>query len=118
MLRPYKQAERDHIARMVRAAAFALRPDLVALGYDFGADHTGDACINFKLVISDKVAYAGPSPGKGLPLELDFARLRHLEDSIRRIVEPDEYGLESYFSVRSKREFDSRKDPDWKMEAA
>ena len=109
MLRPYKQSERDHIERMVRAAAFALKPDLVALRYDLIEDHSGEPAIDFKLVIADRLAYP----------TLDFERVRHLEDAIRAIVEPEEYALLGYFSVRSKREVSERpNDPQWKMEAA
>jgi len=90
-----RKAERSHIEDMVKAAAFALQPDLVEIRHEFQDDCTGDPSIFFTLVVADKIV-VGRYPS--------FERVRWMEEVVRRIVEPDEYGLNSYFTCRSKSE--------------
>jgi len=102
MLRPYKTEERDHIQRMVNAAAFALQPDVVQIAYNFGEDHSEQPCINFHIVVQDRVVKND-----------NFDRWRHIEKAVELIVEPDEYGLMAYYNVRTKSEHTKRPDPHW-----
>lgn len=116
MMKPYKRSERDRIDRMVRTAAFALKPDLVFLRYDFIEDHTGEDAIAFKMVITNEIAtdLSESCRTKSSPVCSGFRRIQHLETAIRAIVEPEEYGLLSYFNVRSESEWRKTDDPAWR----
>lgn len=104
-MRPYKQCERDRIARMVKAAAYALRPDLEYLFYALEEDHSGEPAIFFRMVLSDRLGDCSRRQ--------HFDRIREMEESIRMIVEPEEYGLHSYFNLRSLSACRKVKDREW-----
>ncbi len=101
-----KKAERQHLDDMVEAAAFALQPDLIELKYRLGEDHAGDPCIEFDLVVAD--AAVKVEKVEGGRDSFDFDRYHHLEEAIRRIVEPHEYGLCAYFSLKLKSELEKK----------
>jgi len=90
-----RKAERAHIEDMVKAAAFALQPDLVELRHEIRDDWSGDPSIFFTLVVGIRLS-AGRNPS--------FDRVVHMEEAIRLIVEPQEYGLNPYFSCHSNLE--------------
>jgi len=97
MLRPYKQSERDHIDRMVKAAMMALKlAGLVYMNYEITEDHSGEPCINFYVTVEDSVIKRGK--------QSNFEIYQQMEKAVRAIVEPEEYGLQAYFSVRLKSE--------------
>ena len=84
-----KKAERQHIEDMVRAAEFALRPSgLISLSYKFDRDWTDDEGIFFECFIADAVGQE----------HVLLETTKRISEAVRRIVEPDEYGLLSYFN--------------------
>ncbi len=87
-----KKAERRHIEDMVKAALFALSPDLISLEFNITEDHSGDPAIFFSMVVADGIATG------------DFSRVFRMQNAIDMIVEPEEYGLQSYHNIRSKAE--------------
>ncbi len=97
MLRNLKKAEYQHIMDMVAAALFALGPaGLVSASFTLADDWSGQSAINFLCTLEDVFFVGGKFPGDVM---------RHIEESIRRIVEPEEYSLLAYFNWRSEKEW-------------
>jgi hypothetical protein len=92
------------IAKALKRAERALAPDVVRIRYTLGDDWTGDPSIYFKVVITDKAASQESKLGE---------ITRHIINTVRDKVKPEDFGLNSFFNFRSLSEHNELNDPAW-----
>jgi hypothetical protein len=91
------------IAAGVERARAALAPDVIRSRYTFADDWTGDPSIFFRIVLSDD---ASRKARLGETAE-------RVEGVIRNEVDPEEFGLHSYFNYRIVSELAELPEPAW-----
>ena len=88
-----------------------LKPDVVKIGYEITEDHTGDPCINFRVLLTDEAArYVEGDDNSPL-----FLNARRAEDVLREKTHADDCdcGLFSYFNFRSVSEQEELGEASW-----
>jgi len=91
------------IAASVQRAQAALAPDVVRIRYSFADDWTGDPSIFFRVVLTDEAFH------RGRPSEM----AERVSTTVRSEVDPDQFGLHSYFNYRIVSELAERPEPSW-----
>lgn len=91
------------IAAGVQRAQAALAPDVVRIRYSFADDWTGDPSIFFRIVLTDEAFHRA---------RLSEA-VERVIDTVRTEVDPDQFGLHSYFNFRIVSELAERPEPSW-----
>jgi hypothetical protein len=90
--------------RQFLKAARKLGPDVVHINYSLGEDWTGEPSINFRVVLTNEAS----NPERLLGVA------NRVKKALRDKLQPeDNWGLNSYFSFRSKAEQDELNDPVW-----
>ena len=94
------QAELD---QAIRRAEDALRADVVHIRYGLREDWSGSGAVFFRVLLTDNAS-----------------ERRHLPEVARRValridqeVQPDNFGLQSYFNFRSESEQEKLREPAW-----
>jgi len=91
------------IAAGVQRALAALAPDVVRIRYSFADDWTGDPSIFFRIVLTDEAFHRGRLS----------EMVERVIDTVRNEVDPDQFGLHSYFNYRIPSELAERPEPSW-----
>jgi hypothetical protein len=91
------------IAAGVERALATLAPDVVRIRYSFADDWAGDPSIFFRIVLSDD---ASRKARLGKTAE-------RVEGAISKEVDPEEFGLHSYFNYRLVSELAEVPEPSW-----
>lgn len=100
---PLRRLNEAEIAASVKRAEAALAPDVVRIRYSFEDDWTGEPSIFFRIVLTDEAFHK--------PRLSDT--VRRISETIRKEVDPEQFGLQSYFNFRIVSGVAERPDPAW-----
>ena len=101
--RQYAFIDEKVIEEGVERAAKALAPDVVRIRFNVDEDWSGDPCINFRILVIDKV-----SRGAKLGKVTDKVR-----ETLTKEVEPRHLGFIPYFTFRNVTEQAELKEKVW-----
>jgi hypothetical protein len=103
MIIPLKRLNEAEIAASVKRAEAALTPDVVRIRYSFEDDWVGEPSIFFRVVFTDEAFHK--------PRLIDM--IERARGTIRKEVDPEQFGLHSYFNYGIVSELAERPDPAW-----
>lgn len=87
----------------VRRAEDALRPDVAHIRYSLGEDWSGAGAVFFRVLLADNASQRGRLQEVA----------RRVSSKIAEEVQPDSFGLQSYFNFRSESEQQQLREPAW-----
>lgn len=96
--------DRSELAELIDEEIQGIDPEVVRVRYSFGYDWSGEPAVYFRVVLSDEASQEAMLTRVADRIESKLC------DKVRLF---EDWGLQPYFSFRSKSEQDGRNDPDW-----